>query len=52
MFETTVLSTLVNNNNNNNNNNNDDDDDDNKLYSSVRYFSYEANWGYYEINNI
>ena len=47
MFETTVLSTLVNNNNNNNNN-----DDDNKLYSSVRYFSYKANWGYYEINNI
>ena len=31
------------NNNNNNNNNN------NKLYLSVRYFSYEANWGPYEI---
>ena len=29
--------------NNNNNNNN------NKLYLSVRYFSYEANWGTYEI---
>ena len=31
------------NNNNNNNNNN------NKLYLSVRYFNYEANWGTYEI---
>ena len=29
--------------NNNNNNNN------NKLYLSVRYFKYEANWGTYEI---
>ena len=31
-------------NNNNNNNNNS-----NKLYLSVRYFNYEANWGTYEI---
>ena len=31
------------NNNNNNNNNN------NLLYLSVTYFSYEANWGTYEI---
>ena len=32
---------IINNNNNNNNNN--------KLYLSVRYFNYEANWGTYEI---
>ena len=33
----------MNNSNNNNNNNN------NKLYLTVKYFSYEANWGPYEI---
>ena len=34
----------------NNNNNNNNNSNDNKLFLSVRYFSYEANWATYEIN--
>ena len=37
-----LMNNYKNNNNNNNNNNN-------KLYLSVGYFSYEANWATYEI---
>ena len=40
---------LMNNYKYNNNNNNNNNNNDNKLYLSVRYFSYEANWATYEI---
>ena len=40
-----LMNNYKNNNNNNNNNSNNNNNNNNKLYLSVTYFNYEANWG-------